>query len=67
MEHTVYLDDATATGRRMLKELRRYRRGIRFEKTEVNGVAPEGYMTSEEFREHAVAKVDKFCDQHGIL
>ena len=44
-----------------------------FEKTghniysSVNNFAPEGYMTSEEFRKRAVFKANTFCDKHGIL
>ena len=33
----------------------------------VNNFVPEGYMTSEEFRKRAMAKVNTFCDEHGIL
>jgi len=29
--------------------------------------APDGYVTSDEFRERAIEKVDKFCDKYGIL
>ena len=28
---------------------------------------PEGYMTSSEFRQRAIEKVNKFCDKNGIL
>jgi hypothetical protein len=67
MIHTVYLDDATVNGRKLLKELRRYKKGIRFDNPVTNGVVPEGYMTGEKFRKRAVMKVNKFCDEHGIL
>jgi hypothetical protein len=67
MVHTVYLDDTTINGRKLLKDLRRYKKGVQFESPAASGIAPEGYMTSEEFRKHAVIKVDKFCDKHGIL
>ena len=29
--------------------------------------APAGYMTSSEFRQRAIEKVNKFCDKNGIL
>jgi len=35
--------------------------------TNTKSVAPEGYMSSEEFRKRAFEKVNKFCDTHGIL
>ena len=50
MIHTVRIDDTTRNGKRMVKELSKYRKGIEFENPAVTGVVPEGYMTSEEFR-----------------
>jgi hypothetical protein len=67
MIHTVYLDDEHVNGRKLLKEIRRYKRGVRFKNPAVGAIAPEGYMTGEEFRKLAVAKVNKFCDEHGLL
>jgi len=67
MIHTVKIDDSTRNGKRMIQELSKYRKGIEFENPAVNGVAPEGYMTSEEFRKKAMDKVDKFCTDNGIL
>jgi hypothetical protein len=67
MEHTVYLDDTTANGRKLLKELRQYQTGVRFDYMTTENAVPDGYMTSEEFRRRAVIKVNKFCELHGIL
>ena len=33
----------------------------------VTGIAPDGYMTSQEFRRRATAKVNNFCKTYGIL
>jgi hypothetical protein len=66
MIHTVYLDDATINGRKLLKELRRYKKGIRFDNPATNGVVPEGYMTSEEFRREAKTSLTKILNEHGI-
>ena len=33
----------------------------------VTGIVPNGYMTSEEFRRRATAKVNNFCKTYGIL
>jgi hypothetical protein len=30
-------------------------------------IAPEGYMTGDEFRSRAMIKVNEFCDKHGIV
>ncbi|MDR0836169.1 MAG: hypothetical protein LBN11_06280 [Tannerella sp.] len=67
MVHTVYLDDTTINGRKLLKELRRYKQGIQFENPAVNGVIPEGYMTLEEFRTEAKASLTKILNKHGII
>jgi hypothetical protein len=40
---------------------------VRFENPSEENVAPEGYMSSEEFRKRAFEKVNNFCDKHGIL
>ena len=67
MVHTAHLDDRYVNDRKLLKEVRRYKRGFLFENLVEGNVIPEGYMTSEEFRKCAIAKVDKFCFRHGIL
>ena len=67
MRHTVHLDDQHINGRKLLKETHSYKHGARFDNPAVSAAAPEGYMTGEEFKKHAVAKVNKFCDEHGIL
>ena len=45
MIHTVHLDDTTINGKKLLRELRRYKKGIQFENPITNGAVPEGYMT----------------------
>ena len=60
MIHTIHLENECVSSEKQLKETRRQ---IRY----VDGIAPEGYTTSEEFRKLAVKKVNKFCDEHGIL
>jgi hypothetical protein len=66
MVHTVYLDDTTINGRKLLKELRRYKKGIQFENSTTTGGAPEGYMTPEEFRTEAKTSLTKILNEHGI-
>ena len=59
MIHKVYLDDEQVS----VKEMPRCKLDVR----PIGGVVPEGYITSEEFRKLAIAKVNKFCDKHGLL
>jgi hypothetical protein len=67
MLHTVYLDDTTINGRKMLRELRRYRKGVRFENFASNASAPEGYMTPEAFWKEADKRIIDICKSHGVL
>jgi hypothetical protein len=66
MIHTVHLDDTTINGRKLLRELRRYKKGIKFENPITNDVVPEGYLTLEEFRREAKASLTKILNKHGI-
>ena len=66
MIHTVHLDDTTINGRKLLGELRRYKKGIKFENPITNDAVPEGYMTLEEFRIEAKASLTKILNMHGI-
>ena len=50
MIHTVYIDDSTLKGRVILRELQNEKEGVRFLNPEDEGVVPEGYMTSTDFR-----------------
>jgi hypothetical protein len=68
MIHTVHLDDNYANIKNLLQMIRNQEQGVRFESSYNNyHVAPEGYMTSDEFRKRATSKVNTFCDKHGIL
>ena len=61
---TVEINDKSLTGQRIIKDLRRHSRVVNF--VEPNTV-PKGYLTSDEFKKHAIIKVNEFCDKHGIL
>ena len=67
MKHTIKIDDTTRNGKKILNDLRHYRKGVEFENPAVTGIVPEGYMTSEEVRKSAMDKVKKFCDDNGII
>jgi len=67
MIHTVYLDDTTINGKKLLKELHRYKKGIWFKGPSDNTILPEGYMTSEDFWKEADTRIISVCKQYGVL
>lgn len=67
MIHTVKIDDSTRNGKKILKELSHYRKGIEFENPAETGIVPEGYMTSEDFKAESRKDLDEICRKHGIL
>jgi len=67
MIHTVHLDDNYIDVKNLLGEMRHYKQGVFFENPIEDNVVPAGYMTSTEFKTRAIIKINKFCDNHGIL
>ena len=67
MIHTVKIDDTTRNGKKIITDLRRYRKGVEFENPAVTGIVPEGYMTSEEFMDKSKKDLDEICRKHGLL
>ena len=68
MIHTVYIDDATSDGEKILRELRHYKKEVRFEEpTTSNNSVLEGYMTSEDFWKEADRRIINVCKQYGVL
>ena len=65
--HPVKIDDTTRNGKKIINDLRRYRKGVEFENPAETGIVPEGYVTSEEFRKIVKEKVQKFCDDNEIV
>jgi len=65
MIHIVQTDDTTLTGKNFAHEFHPAHKN--FKKSSISGIPPEGYMTSDEFRQRAVLKVDNFCKKNGIL
>jgi hypothetical protein len=49
MIHTVKIDDKTRSGKKILTELHRIRKGVEFENPAVSGNVPEGYVSVDEF------------------
>ncbi|MDD3320241.1 MAG: hypothetical protein PHS59_02220 [Paludibacter sp.] len=67
MIHTVKIDDNTRNGKKIINDLRRYRKGVEFENPAVTGIVPEGYMTAEEFEKETTKDIIEICQKHGIL
>jgi len=67
MIHIVKIDDNTATGKRIITNLRKHPNTVEFENHVPNEEVREGYYTLEEFKKIAIEKGQKFCDKHGIV
>ena len=67
MIHTVRIDDTTRNGKKALNDLRRYQNGVEFENPADKGVAPEGYVTGDEFEKQVNEKINTYCKKSGIL
>jgi hypothetical protein len=67
MIHTVKIDDTTRNGKKILNDLRHYRKGVEFGNPAVTGIVPEGYMTSEEFSVESKKDLDEICKKHGVF
>ncbi|MDR0506355.1 MAG: hypothetical protein LBH32_06020 [Dysgonamonadaceae bacterium] len=67
MIHTVYLDDKTVNGRKLLKELHRCEEGIRFENSAGNDAEAEEYLSSEDFWKEADKRIFTVCKKYGVL
>jgi len=57
--HAVKIDDTTRSGKKIIIDLRRYRKGVVFEDPALTGEAPESYMTSEEFSDKSKEDLDE--------
>ena len=67
MIHTVKIDDSTRNGKKIITDLRRYRKGVEFENPAETGIVPEGYVTSEEFRKTVKENLLKKFSENGNL
>ena len=67
MIHTVKIDDNTRNGKKIMTDLRRYRKGVEFENPADIGVVPEGYVTGDEFEKQVKENIDSYCKENGIL
>lgn len=64
MIHTVKIDESTINGKKLMKEVRRYKKGVTIENS---FVIPEGYMTGEEFEKRVIEGLQKRLKENGYL
>ncbi len=67
MIHTVRIDDTTRNGKKLVADLRRYRKGVEFENPALTGITPEGYMTAEEFVKETDKIIINRFKEYGLL
>ena len=61
---TVTINDKSPTGKRIINDLRRHKRVVNFEERDI---APEGYLTGDEFEHRCIANISKFYREKGLL
>jgi len=64
MIHTVKIDESTMNGKKLMREVRRYKKGVTIENS---FVIPEGYVTGEEFSRRVIERLEKTYREHGLL
>jgi hypothetical protein len=67
MIHLVKINDNTASGKRLIEELRKNTMDVEFVNTMTNTNANEEYMTGEEFWKLSRTNIDNICKKHGLL
>lgn len=64
---TVNIDENTRAGKRILNEIKKCRTGVEIKSPAVNGVPPEGYMTSEDFWTEMELSYKEILKKYGVL
>jgi len=67
MRHTVRIDDSTPSGKRILNESHRMRKGVEFENPAVSGMVPEGYVLVDEFFDNVEKRITKHYEENDLL
>ncbi len=67
MIYILEIDDNTPAGKRILKEAKKARKGVKFRSPTINGVPPEGYVTGEEAYKKLSIITDELCRKYGLL
>jgi len=66
MIYNVTIDTSTASGKKALQDIRKYRKGVEFENPTISGI-PHGYMTGDEFERRVIERLKKSYKDHGLL
>ncbi len=64
MIYTVKIDENTINGKKLMKEVRRYKKGVSIENS---FVIPDGYMTGEVFEKKVIEGLQKRLKENGYL
>lgn len=64
MIHTVKIDDSTINGKKLMKEVRRYKKGVIIENS---FDIPEGYVTADEFAKQVKEELRQKLEQNGYF
>ena len=67
MTYTVKIDGSTPTGKKIIKDLRRHPKTVKFENPAETGIVPEGYMTGDEFSKNVKSRLKEFYQANGLL
>ncbi len=67
MIHTIRIDDTTRNGKKILSDLRRYRKGVEFENPAETGVVPEGYVSGDDFERKVKENLQRMFEADGRL
>ncbi len=67
MIHTVRIDDSTRNGKKLITDLRRYRKGVEFENPALSGIIPNGYMDAGEFVKRTDKIITDRFKEYGLL
>jgi hypothetical protein len=66
MIHTVRIDDTTPSGKKILSELHRIRKGVEFDNPAVSGIIPEGYVPIDEFFDNVERRITKHYEENDL-
>ena len=65
MIHTVKIDDSTRSGKKIITDLKRVRKGVEFDNPAISGTIPEGYVTVDVFFENVEKKLIQKLEDNG--
>lgn len=67
MIHNITIDDSTPTGKKLIEELRRHTKTVKFEKPTIEEENLNDYMSGEEFWKVVRSDLKTLYKDHGLL